>query len=147
MLKKLLIVVAILVVIAFGGLGYFANKLDTVIKEHDPEFRQYITMTLEEQNAYVEKNLGDFISYMMKLQGNEANTAQILEKLKSDPEAFKAGIDMGRAVVASFILANEDILKDLSAEVHNKLQEESSQLEARQNKYNEFLKKYMNQQE
>ena len=145
MLKKILIAVVIALVLGMFGVGYFVNKIDTAIKAKEPEFRQYITMTVEEQNAYVEKNLGEFMAYIGELKGMKAGESP-MQFIKQDPAASEAFTLMGRSIVASFILANEDILKDLSADVHSKLKAESDQLESRQNHFNEVMQKYIPQQ-
>ena len=64
MLKKVLIGIGVLVILlaafGIGGMMFLKNKIETKLAEKEPEFRQYITMTAEEQNAYVEKNFFEF---------------------------------------------------------------------------------------
>lgn len=143
MLKKFFIAVGILTVLGVAGLFFAGNKFESVIKEREPEFRQYLTMTAEEQNAYVEKNLGELISIVGKIKGaNIGDSASVIEFFKQYPDVSEALILEGRSIVATFILMNEDILKDISAEVHNQLQAESDQLDARNDRMKELIQKY-----
>lgn len=145
MLKKFLMVIgalAIIGVIAVVGISYFVNdKIDTAIKEREPEFRQYVTMTTEEQNAYVEKTLGNLTAYFMNFGGDETNSDEIISEIKKNPELFDATINYGRAVVAGFILNDENITRDLNAEVLKQLKAEYYELKARQDKYHELADK------
>ena len=141
MLKKILIAVGILAVLGIVGIVFVGNKIDSAIKAREPEFRQYVTMTVEEQNAYVEKNIESFMQMISK----EADTQgrAVIEKIKTDPELKTAAIDLGRSIVATFILANEDILKDLSTEVHNSLKSEAEQMDSRNNRFHDIIEKYI----
>lgn len=145
MLKKLLIAIGILAVLGIVGLVFLNNKIDSKLKEKEPEFRQYLTMTTDEQNAYIKKHLDELLSFISESRSTSEEAQKekaALQEMQNDPSAVQAGIEMGRSLVAALILSNEDILKDLSATVHEKLQAEADQLDSRSDKYNEYLEKY-----
>lgn len=145
MLKKLLIAIGILAVLGIVGVVFLGNKIDSKLKEKEPEFRQYLAMTTEEQNAYIAKHLDEFFSFISDSNSTSEEAQKdkaALQQMQSDPSAVQAGIEMGRSLIATLILSNEDILKDLSAAVHEKLQAEADQLDSRTDKYNEYLEKY-----
>ncbi len=147
MLKKILIGVGILAVLAVIVLGVVANKVvgrfEEVLKEKDPEFRQYITMTAGEQNAYVEKNLDNFLQLLSEnTKADDEQTKKLFENMKTDPEVRAAGIELGRSIIASYILKSESLSKNLPEDAKEKFQQEESQFDARLDKYNESMKKY-----
>ena len=151
MLKKILIGIGVLVILlaafGIGGMMFLGNKIETKLAEKEPEFRQYITMTTEEQNAYVEKNFFEFFDSITDYSTKEEQAKSALAKIKSDPEGLQIAIDMGRSVVAQLILKNENILKDLSADVHDKLQAEANEGESRAEKFKTYMDKYLPKEE
>lgn len=142
MLKKILIVIGFLAILGIGGIVFLGNKIETKLAEKEPEFRQYVTMTTEEQNAYVEKNFNEFFNSLANFDETNEKAKAAIEKLKADPEALQAGIAVGRSMVASLILANEDILKDLSAEIHDKLTAEAAEGDSRVENFKMYMEKY-----
>lgn len=140
MLKKLLIAVGVLAILGVVGVILVGNKIDTVIKEKEPEFRQYLTMTPEEQNAYVEKNLDIFMQMVMRNSEEKAKAAY--DKIKNDPEVRAAAVDFGRSVVAGFIMASEPIVKDMAEDMKAKIQAEVDAAQSRGDKYKALLEKY-----
>lgn len=142
MLKKLLIAIGILAILGVVGVVFLGNKIDSKLKEKEPEFRQYVTMTTEEQDAYVQKNFLEFFGKLTNINEKDEKLKAAVENLKADPEALKAGIAVGRSLIAELILANEDILKDLSTEIHNKLKEEAAEGEKRTNDFKFYMNKY-----
>lgn len=142
MLKKILIVIGFLAVLGIGGMLFLENKIENKIAAKEPEFRQYVTMTTEEQNAYVEKNLKEFLDALVNFDEKNERAKNIIEQVKADPEALQAGIATGRSMVAGWILANENILKDLSADIHNQLKAEADEAETRTKKFSAYMEKY-----
>ena len=142
MLKKLLMFVGLLAILGIGAMFFFENKIESKLAEKEPEFRQYVTMTPEEQNAYIEKNLFELLDTITNYSTRKEQAKVEIENLKADPEALKAAVALGRSMVASLILANENILKDLSAEVHNKLQAEADEGDSRAEKFKVYSEKY-----
>lgn len=145
MLKKILIVVGIIVVIGaviIGFIGY--NSVQVVnekLKAHEPEFREYITMTADQQNAYVEKNLELLLSTMIQDADDDKNK-ELFKKIQADPDAKAAGIEFGRAIVAKVIMSTDEIVNDLKDDAKNKLQAEADTFTERLDKYSDVLKKY-----
>ena len=143
MLKKILMFIGLLAVLGIGAMMFLGNKIETKLAEKEPEFRQYVTMTTEQQNAYVEKNFFEFFGAITDYSTKEEQVKAALEKMKTDPEGLKIAIDMGRSMVAQLILNNENILKDLSAEVHNSLQAEAAEGDSRAEKFKTYMDKYL----
>ena len=142
MLKKILMFIGLLAVLGIGAMMFLGNKIETKLAEKEPEFRQYVTMTTEEQNAYVEKNFFEFFGAITDYSTREEEAKAALEQIKADPEALQAAINMGRSMVAQLILNNENILKDLSAEVHTKLQAEAAEADSRAKNFEVYMNKY-----
>ena len=134
MLKKILIGVGVLALLVVIGFGFLANKINSKLQEKEPEFRQYVTMSIEEQNAYVEKNISELAQIIM--HDAKSNT------LPQNPEVKAAEIQFGRSVVAGLILSSENIVKDLSEDVKAQFKSEADELDARSHKYTELMKKY-----
>ena len=143
MLKKILMFIGLLAVLGIGAMMFLGNKIETKLAEKEPEFRQYLTMTTEQQNAYVEKNFFEFFGSITDYSTKEEQAKVALEKIKADPEGLKIAIDMGSSMVAQLILSNENILKDLSADVHNKLKAEADEGNSRDEKFKTYMDKYL----
>lgn len=145
MLKKILIGVGVLAIIAiaiFSFIGYQTVKtVDEKLKTHEPEFREYVTMTADQQNAYVEKNLELLLGTMIQ-DADDDKKRELFKKIQSDPDAKSAGIEFGRAIVAKVIMSTEEITKDLKDDAKNKLQSEADKFTERLEKYSDVLKKY-----
>ena len=150
MIKKILMVIGALtiigVIVLVGGTYYVGNKITGELEKREPEFRQYITMTTEEQNAYVSKNVDAFYNLISSLAGESdeelAEFQTVMKQLDSDPEIFQAKVNWGRSIVATFILANENITKDLSADVLQKLQDEKNEKDAHYLEYKKLINEY-----
>ena len=147
MLKKILMVIGVLailgVIVVVGGTYYFGNKIASEIEKREPEFRQYVTMTTEEQNAYVLKNVDEFFiarGYYTEADYIKLNKA--IKELDKDPEILQAKINFGRSAVAMFIIDNENIRKDLSAENLQKFQAEKDEFEVRHLEYKKLTEAY-----
>lgn len=140
MLKKFLMAVGVLAIIAVVAMVVIFNKFDSAIQEKVPEFRQYVTMTTEEQNAYVEKNLDSLIQHFM--DDNEKDDYQAMKK---NPEVHTALIDFGRSMVATLIVSSE-VYNELDSETKAKIKAESDQRMARNARLNEVFKRYENEQ-
>ena len=140
MLKKLLIGIGILAVICVAGMFFFGNKINTFITEKEPEFRQYLAMSREEQNAYVEKHMNELMQMVMNYSQDQAKVAY--EKIKNDPEVRAAAIEFGRSIVAGFIMASDKIVADLSDELKAQIQSEVNAVQSRGDNYKALLEKY-----
>ena len=134
------------VIVVVGGAYYAGNKITSEIEKHEPEFRQYVTMTTEEQNAYVSKTINELYSTILPLAGVEdkemAEMQTVMKQLDNNPEILQAKINWGRSAVAMLIVDNPNITKDLSADVLQKLQDEKNQYDVRQLEYKKLINEY-----
>lgn len=146
MLKKVLIgigIVVVLGVVIMSLLGYGAVKMASdKFEEHKPELRQYISMTVDEQNAYVEKNLDSLLSQVIKDSNNAEDQANF-EKLKNAPDAKAAGIELGRSILAMAILSSDELTAELQDNVKAKFQKEFDELNTRVDNWTKIADKYV----
>ena len=144
MLKKILIVVGILaalVVVAFGMVVFKANdRLEQAFKAKEPEFRQYVTMSVEDQNAYVEKNLTE-IYKGFGVDEKDADFREFLNRLETDPEAKVAGIELGRSIIAAYILDTETMADVINDENRKWLKADEDAIKARTERYGDIMDK------
>lgn len=148
MLKKILIAIGVLVVLGVIGIVFIGNKIDSKIKEKEPEFRQYVAMTTEDQNAYVQKHFYEIFSFIRDDQSDKEESIRdkaSLQQMENDPAAMQAQLAMGRSLVAMFILDNDNIKKDLTPEQIAAFQAEADQFDANTDKYNDYIEKYFPQ--
>lgn len=145
MKKKILIVFAILGVISlvfFALVSYvFVQGVDETLKKKEPEFRKYLTMTVEEQNSYIENNL-DFLMDNVIKDSKTPEEKEAAEKVKADPLAKKTGVELGRSIMAKLILSSDAIVADLKEDEKSKLNSESEKLSERFDTYSKVLEKY-----
>ena len=147
MAKKILMIVGALVLVAIVVLGVtmcgVKQVADEKLKEKEPQLRQYVQMTEVDQNTYVEKNMNElFTTIIGELKDDKEISKENLQKLESDPEAKEAGIQLGRSIVAMFIISSDNIVKDLSPADKDKYTKESDELSNRLETYRGFMKKY-----
>lgn len=161
MLKKILIGIGILLVIIAAVFGYATYKVVDIanqkIEDMEPEFRQYLAMDTDAQNAYIETNLNKFwtvddfkdasadvqkdAAEVERIMKEEAAQRELTEKIKADPEARAAGIAFGRSLIASLILDSDKIVADLTDTQKADLKREADQFEARLDAYGNILNK------
>lgn len=155
MIKKILMaigVLAILGVIVVGGFSYYAyDKFTSEFDKRVPEFRQYVTMTNEEQNNYVVKNLDELQVSMLPLFGADSadiyEVQTLLKEMDKNPEYMQAKINWGRSLVARVILLNSDeFTKNLSPEILKQLQAENDEYEVRLLEYRKQMNLYKSNQ-
>ncbi len=148
MLKKILIVLGILAVIGIGVAIFFTNKfvgeVQQELQAREPELRQYLTMTVEEQNAYVDKSWNDVVKGLInKFGGQEISEAEYNATFSNEtPELKAARIEYGRSVIAAIILSMDNIVKDIPADIKAKLQAEADDTDNRSKKYQELEKQF-----
>lgn len=130
------------IIIVVGYVCYLGIKL----QQKEPEFRQYVTMTTEEQNAYIAKNIDEIYERDLSLYGAIDPKMQeiqpVMKELEKNPEFMQSKISWGRAVIARIILNFEDITDDLSAEVLKQLQAENDEYETRRSEYKQQINNY-----
>ncbi|MBO4401928.1 MAG: hypothetical protein J5809_08805 [Selenomonadaceae bacterium] len=144
MLKKILIGVGILAVLGVAGFVLVvmnaSSRVEEAFKAKEPEFRQYVTMSVPEQNAYVEKNMREIMNaFGAKFDDAEFN--EFVSKLESDPEAKTAGIELGRSIIADYILDKKSMADVINDENRVWLKADSDASEARSNRYAEIIDK------
>lgn len=144
MLKKVLIGVGILAALVVAGFALVvmsaSSRMEEAFKTKEPEFRQYVTMSVPEQNAYVEKNMRDVLSaFGAKFDDAEFN--DFVSKLENDPEAKTAGIELGRSIIADYILEAKSMADVINDENRAWLKADADASEARSNRYAEILDK------
>ena len=143
MIKKILLGVVILGVIAFAIIGYGTYKVaDEALKEREPQLRQYIQLDEAAQDKYILENVDElFAKIDLDKDGKPEDKEKLarFKELNSQPEIQKALIAAGRSVIATGIMLSEPIVNDMSAEVKAKYQAESDEFEARIDKYSKLL--------
>ena len=145
MLKKILIAVVILGIaaVAFIGFGSYAVVKDA-IKEKEPQIRQYVQLDEVAQNKYILDNCRDILKEIdLDNDGkpDDKEQLELLMKANENPEVQKALVDLGRSLMAKAIMASDPIVKDLSADVKAKYQQESDNFKASFDTYADTVKK------
>ena len=140
-IKGFLMLTGFLTILSVTGIFVLFYKMDNDFKKMEPEFRQYLEMTVVEQNAYVEKNMNHLYREYILNYATEQQKADF-EKLNKTPEVRIAAINWGRSVIANLILFSKPITKDLSVEAMAQLQAEANQRSSRADKYKKLLEKY-----
>ncbi len=151
MAKKILAIIGAIVIVGIIVLGVTTCGVmkiaDDWVKEKEPELRQYVQMTEQEQNAYVEKHMDELFRRIdAYAESHRENSTQEERnkwaKFESDSEAKSAGVQLGRAIVAALVMASEPITNELSSADKEKYQNESEQIEKRTEIYTGFLEKF-----
>jgi len=138
MAKKIFAILGAIFIVAIVVLGVttcgIMKVADEALKEREPQLREYVKMTEEQQNEYVSKNMDDIIASVAaeaKTDSAEDQKARKnFEEMKTDPEYRAACLKLGRSIMAMLVISSEPILADMSAEDKAKYQAESDQLEA-----------------
>ncbi len=137
--KKILIGVVILGVIGLGFAGYGIYKMGTAYKEKiEPDMKQYVQMTKEEQDKYVITHMEDFL--MAIQSGDDKDLQSDLDAVRNNPEIRQAGIDWGRSICASLIDMSDDISGELSEDAKALYKAEADAGEKRSDKFTKLLK-------
>ena len=138
MAKKILAIVGAIVIVAVVVLGVttcgIMKVADEALKEREPQLREYVKMTEEQQNDYVSKNMDDIIATVAAEaktdSAEDQNARKNFEKVKNDPEYRAACLKLGRSIMAMYIISSEPVTADLSEDDKAKYQAESDQLSA-----------------
>lgn len=141
-MKKILLIIGgviLIAIVVFGvqAFGVMKSAKDFV-ESKEPELVQYTTMTEEEQNAYIEKNMDELLKFVALNQTDADGQPVTWEKLKQNPELRAMGISCGRALYAGMIESSEKIPDN----VKQKFEKEASELQSRMEEYKEMLKKF-----
>ena len=131
MAKKILAIVGAVVIVAVVVLGVttcgIMKVADEALKEREPQLREYVKMTEEQQNDYVSKNMDDLTA---SIAAEDQKARKNLEKMKNVPEYRAACLKLGRSIMAMYIISSEPVTADLSEDDKAKYQAESDQLAA-----------------
>lgn len=144
MLKKILLIVVVLLAavgafVIYGTYKVVDITLDEIVKEHEPQIRQYIQLGEEEQNKYILDNADMIIKDMVAdAKPEEKADMELVEKTKGDPDVQKTLINLGRSIMARGILRLDD---NLSAEVKEKYKKEADGLKSKLEQYGNALEK------
>ena len=146
MIKKILIgwlILGVIGIIGLFALGYGTYKVaDEALKEKEPQLRQYLQMDVEAQNKYVLDNIQELSAKIDLDKDGKPEDKEQWEKLKqlnNQPEIQTALINLGRSVVAGFILFSEPIINDMSDDLKAKYQVEADNFEKNLDKYTKLL--------
>ena len=143
MIKKILLGVVILGLIAFAIIGYGTYKVaDEALKEREPQLRQYLQLDAAAQDKYVLERIDDILSTADLDKDGKTEDKETIERLKelnTQPEIQNALIQFGRSVIATGIMLSEPIVNDMTPEVKEKYQKEVDELETRLDKYSKLI--------
>lgn len=134
MLKKILIATIILGIAAVAFIGFGAHE---VVKEEvgkkEPQLRQYVRLDEAAQNKFILDNYDDMLKEIdLNKDGKPEDNEQIelWFKAKENPAVQKALINFGRSFMAKSVMLSDSIVKDMSADVKAKYQQESDNFDA-----------------
>ena len=134
MIKKILLGVVILGLIAFAIIGYGTYKVaDEALKEREPQLRQYLELDAAAQDILSTADLDK------DGKTEDKETIERLKELNTQPEIQNALIQFGRSVIATGIMLSEPIVNDMTPEVKEKYQKEVDELETRLDKYSKLI--------
>lgn len=141
MLKKILIAVLILGVIVVAFIGYSTYKLaNEALKEQEPMLRQYMQMSMSEQNEYIITHAKEIIAQSLEKATPEDKAAlELAEKTKDDPTVQRALVNFGRSFMAALIMHSDAIVKDMIDDVKSDYQIEADALKANADAYDQAL--------
>ena len=143
MMKKILIAVVVLGVVAVAVIGFGTYKVaDKVLKDKEPQLRQYIQLDEDAQNKYIIDNFDELLSNVDLDKDGEPEDKEELERFKelnSQPDIQKALIQVGRSVIATGIIMSDSIVNDMSDDLKAKYQKESEELDSRADRYNKLI--------
>ena len=131
MFKKILIGLLILGLVAGVGIAlitYFAvdSALDEIVKEKEPQLRQYVQLDETAQNQFVLEHGEEWMKIIMKESAPEDKAElELAQKANQDPEVQKAFIQFGRSIFAKGVMRSEAIGKELVADAKAKYQAEA----------------------
>ena len=135
MLKNILIgvvVLGILVMIYLGAATYFVAQ--DMLAEKEPQLRQYMQMTEEQQNEWIQTHADEIFELMQAKPDDPAvdkERLEIFKKANTDPAVQKALVQFGRSAVAMAIVHSNALVQDMSDAVKSKYTAEAEEFEKR----------------
>ena len=128
MLKKILIGVVVLFIAGAALMTYGTYKVaDEVLKEKEPQLRQYMQLDEEAQNKYVMEHVNELLNDIMKeeVKPEDKEDYELFKASQKYPEVQQAQLKLGRSLLAEAIIHSDAIVNDLSADVKAKYQAEA----------------------
>lgn len=113
--------------------------------ELEPEMKQYVQMTMQEQNEYVEKHLDEILRKIDTY--TEATEKENWETVMKDPQVNEVGLRLGRALCATTIVGLDSIRATLTPEQIETYQKEADSLQEVGDEFKNVLEKYTDKNE
>ena len=133
--KKVVLGIVAAGVVGLGVFTYGIVKFSTnVMEKLEPEMKQYVKMTTEEQDKYVIDNMEDMLFKFKKF-----DTEDSLDLIKTDPAVRQAGIAVGRSICASVIVDTDSISSGLTPEEKEKYKKEAAEVDMRNDKFSKEM--------
>ena len=141
MLKKILLTI-VAILIAGGALVIYGTykATDEIIKEQEPQLRQYVQMSDADKNEYILTHAEELITQAAaNAKPDEREDMELVDKTKNDPAVQKALIDLGRALMAKAIMHSDALVNEMSDSVKAKFKAESDDLTGALERYGDVL--------
>lgn len=149
MVRTILMVLAGFAFIVLITLGVTTCGILTITKdfftELEPEMKQYVQMTMQEQNVYVEKHLDEILRKIDTY--TEATEKENWETIMKDPEVREVALKLGRALCATTIVGLDSIRGMLTPEQIEEYQKEADSLRDVDEEFKNVLEKYTKKNE
>ena len=135
--KKVVIGIVAAGVVGLGFFTYGIVKLsNNVMEKLEPEMKQYVKMTTEEQDKYVIDNMENLLLKLKQFDDEDS-----IGLIKTDPAVRQAGIDVGRSLCASVIVDTDSIAAELTPAEKEKYKKEAAETEARNDKFSKEMER------
>lgn len=135
--KKVVIGIVAAGVVGLGVFTYGIVKLSNNVTEKlEPEMKQYVKMSTEEQDKYVIDNMENLLLKLKQFDDEDS-----ISLIKTDPAVRQAGIDVGRSLCASVIVDTDSIAAELTPAEKEKYKKEAAEAEARNDKFSKEMER------
>ncbi len=135
--KKVVIGIVAAGVVGLGVFTYGIVKLsNNVMEKLEPEMKQYVKMSTEEQDKYVIDNMENLLLKLKQFDDEDS-----ISLIKTDPAVRQAGIDVGRSLCASVIVDTDSIAAELTPAEKEKYKKEAAEAEARNDKFSKEMER------
>ncbi len=135
--KKVVIGIVAAGVVGLGVFTYGIVKLsNNVMEKLEPEMKQYVKMSTEEQDKYVIDNMENLLLKLKQFDDEDS-----ISLIKTDPAVRQAGIDVGRSLCASVIVDTDSIAAELTPAEKEKYKKEAAEAEARDDKFSKEMER------
>ena len=135
--KKVVIGIVAAGVVGLGVFTYGIVKLsNNVMEKLEPEMKQYVKMSTEEQDKYVIDNMENLLFKLKQFDDEDS-----ISLIKTNPAVRQAGIDVGRSLCASVIVDTDSIAAELTPAEKEKYKKEAAEAEARNDKFSKEMER------